>query len=398
MARRTGHQRVEIRARSIRIRFSWKGKRMNETIRVDGRVLPPTAANMNYAHRLAARLERALELGTFDLAEFFPESAHLPAKAPVDRPTFGQRADDWFISKGQLTDATRDQYKNGVALWKRLLDPDKPIEDYTFQELAKVVGGHKWRSAKSANNYLIVLRGVFEYHYAGPLSAQNPMAGVRNLSVVRKKPDPLTPDERDAILAYMGEHYDPRIAAYFQFAFYTGMRPEELIALQWGDIDFRIGIATVRRVRTFRGSEREGSKTHSIRDVDLVPQAMDALKAMRPYTFMKGVDAEVFEHPVELKPWHDERSQRDTYWKPCLRALGLRQRRAYATRHTFATVALMGGVRPAYVSEQMGHTDTRMFFEVYARWINGVDKGLQRKLMAEAFSTTPPRRAEESIM
>ena len=94
-----------------------------------------------------------------------------------------------------------------------------------------------------------------------------------------------------------------------------------------------------------------------------------------------------------------ERSQRDTYWKPALRKLGVRQRRAYATRHTFATVALMGGVRPAYVAEQMGHTSTRMFFEVYARWINGADKGLQRSLMVEAFSaTSPPRKAGESIM
>jgi integrase len=77
----------------------------------------------------------------------------------------------------------------------------------------------------------------------------------------------------------------------------------------------------------------------------------------------------------------------------------IRQRRAYATRHTFATVALMGGVRPAYVAEQMGHTSTRMFFEVYARWINGADKGLQRSMMAQAFSgNKPPSRSAESIM
>ena len=39
------------------------------------------------------------------------------------------------------------------------------------------------------------------------------------------------------------------------------------------------------------------------------------------------------------------RGQRDTYWKPSLRRCGIRQRRAYCTRHTYATVALMGGVR-----------------------------------------------------
>ncbi len=184
--------------------------------------------------------------------------------------------------------------------------------------------------------------------------------------------------------------------AYFTFAFYTGMRPEELIALQWGDIDWRAGIIRVARVRTFKGSEREGSKTGDGRDVDLLDPAIDALKTMKAYTFLKNED--IFERPAwapgakggkptEAGPWHDERSQRDTFWKPTLKRLGIRQRRAYVTRHTFATVALMGGVNAAYVARQMGHSSTKMFFETYARWIDGADKGLMRAMMASAFGT-----------
>ena len=86
----------------------------------------------------------------------------------------------------------------------------------------------------------------------------------------------------------MAKHYDPRVVAYFTVAFYTGMRPEELIALRWEDIDWRHAIARVQRVRTSRGSERDGSKTHAERDVDLVPEVIAALKAMKPFTYLEA--------------------------------------------------------------------------------------------------------------
>lgn len=354
---------------------------------MNGQVVTPTASNLKLAHRVSAEVQRRLALGTFDLAEFFPESPRVPQVAGEGPVSFGTTADDWYASKGQLTEATRDQYSTSLRLWKRLLGVDAPMADITYQTLAKVVGGHAWASGKSANNHLSVLRGIFGFFYAGPQAAQNPIVGIASLPVVRKKPDPLSRQERDLVLADMAKHYDPRVWAYFTFCFFTGMRPEEVIALRWGDIDFRSGIAHVCRVRTFKGSEREGSKTHTERDVDLLQPAMDALQAMKTFTYMKGADADIFEHPVLRRPWHDERSQRDTYWKPCLRRLGLRQRRAYCTRHTYATVALMGGVKPGYVAAQMGHSSTRMFFETYARWINDADKSVNRQAMELAHAS-----------
>lgn len=74
-----------------------------------------------------------------------------------------------------------------------------------------------------------------------------------------------------------------------------------------------------------------------------------------------------------------ERSQRDHYWKPALKALGIRYRRAYCARHTYATVALMGGVNPAYIARQLGHENAKMVFEKYAKWIVGADKGAARR-------------------
>jgi integrase len=239
------------------------------------------------------------------------------------------------------------------------------------------------------NNYMIPLRGVFAMEFRGPKALENPLADITNRRVVKKLPDPLTIAERDAILGSMRKRYDIRVWAYFAFAFFTGMRPEEIIALRWEDIDWNAATARVQRVRTFMGSEREGSKTHTVRDVDLVPPALDALKAMKPYTAMKrdteGREVDIFENPVTGRPWHDERSQREHYWIPTLKLLGVRRRRPYCTRHTYCTVALMRGIKPGYIAAQAGHS-VKMLLDTYARWIPENDGGSERQRLAAAMT------------
>lgn len=380
---------VEVRDTSIRIWFAYEGQEYKERLTVNGKSLKPTPANLKYANNVAAEIKKRIALGNFDLTEFFPDSPRAQQRASN---SFGALADMWLQSKGQLADATKDQYANAVIMWKELLGERTPIEKLTDKLLAAKIGGHAWASPKSANNYLIVLRGIFAFEYTGRRAADNPTIGIKNLTVVKKLPDPLTTDERDKILAGMRERYDVRVWAYFAFAFYTGMRPEEIIALRWSDIDFAHHTARVQRVRTFRGSERDGSKTHSERDVDLVSAAIEALNAMKAHTYLKRSEGDedqsqdVFENPVTGKAWHDERSQRDHYWTPTLKRLGIRHRRAYNTRHTYATTALMAGVNPAYIARQMGHANSKMLFEKYSRWIDGADKGVQRAALESAMS------------
>jgi integrase len=377
---------VEARPTSIRVQFVLDGETCRETLRVNGAPLKPTPANLKYAARVIHDVRARITSGTFDYAEFFPDSARA---RPAAATTFADVADAWLKSKGQLEAATKDQYANAVAMWKRLFESAKmaslPFSSITYQQLAALTGGTAWRSAKSCNNYLIPLRGVFAFAYHGPRAASNPMLGILNMRAVKKLPDPLTVDERDRILWDLGR-YDPSVGAYFRFAFYTGMRPEEIIALRWGDIDWARRTARVQRVRTFRGSEREGSKTHAERDVDLCYEALAAIDTMKAVTFLKRGD--VFENPHTGEPWHDERAQRDTYWAPALKRLGIRSRRPYATRHTYATALLMSGVPPAYIAAQLGHANTKMLFDRYARWLPEADSGNARAAAEAAMKRT----------
>lgn len=384
---------VELRDKSIRVGFMLDGEWVRETLKI-----PPTPRNEQYAIKLVDSINKRIQAGTFDYAEFFPNSKRSP-KTPKNQ-TFGQMCTMWLQTKGQLAQKTRDQYRNALEVWKGLLGADTPIGKLTHGTVAAKVGDTPWKSAKLLNNYLICLRGVFTL--AGrELKLDNPMEGIENSKHQAPPPDPLSHEEMELVLRDLGKHYDRRVWAYFEFAFLTGMRPEELIALKWQDVDSNHGTIRVERAKT--AGKVKPLKTYQTRDIDLVERAVAALAVMKAWTLMSE-DGFIFQNPVTGKPWHDERSQRDHYWKPALRRQGVRWRKAYNTRHTYATNALASGVNPSYVSRQMGHKSAKMLFQVYSKWIDGADRGREKaKLEAmlrgdispELPQKAPPKASSE---
>lgn len=171
------------------------------------------------------------------------------------------------------------------------------------------------------------------------------------------------------------------------------MRPEELIALRWSDLDFANRTIRVERAKTFKGRFKD-LKTSVSRDVDLVDRAMGTLAVMKGFRQV-GL-CEIFMNPHTGKAWHDERSQRDHCWRPTLKALGIRERRAYQTRHTYATTALMAGVNPAYIARQLGHANAKMLFTVYAKWIDAADRGREKAKMEEMLRVTASAKPTDS--
>ena len=121
--------------------------------------------------------------------------------------------------------------------------------------------------------------------------------------------------------------------------------------------------------------------------------ALTALKRQKAHTYLRN--DYVFYNPVTNAPYTEERPLRRAYWNPTLKALGLRERSFYQTRHTYATLNLMAGANPMWVSKQMGHANMQMLLSVYAKWIDGADKSKERTKFDTLFSETatiaPPK-------
>jgi integrase len=357
---------LEVRSGSIRIVFYWRNRRCRETLKLE-----PSKANLTYAARLRGEILRKIELGTFDYAEYFPDSDLARASVKAATPTFRSLATTW-LAAADLQKSTREGYEKSLKKYIYTPIGDKPIDQVTHLMLTELLGAIK-ASKKTRNNTLIPIRRVFDLAFTDGLIPANHAARLRYARHQLPEPDPFSPDEVDAILARIKQRYGTEVENWFGLGFFAGMRTSEQLALRWPDVDFKNNVILVKRARV-RHEEKE-TKTAKARYHELSARARVFIERHRAHTQLKG-DA-VFLDPVTGNLYNDDKPPRERYWRPTLAALGLRYREPYQMRHTYATMAIMAGASPIYVARQMGNSP-RIVFKHYARWIESADRGRER--------------------
>lgn len=60
----------------------------------------------------------------------------------------------------------------------------------------------------------------------------------------------------------------------------------------------------------------------------------------------------------------------NTKWAAIQKRSGIRPRRPYQTRHTYACWCLTARGNLAFIAKQMGHKDFSMLVQVYAKWMD----------------------------
>lgn len=363
----------------IRVRFTWRGQSCSETLQ-----LAPTAANIKAAQRLMARVFQEIELGIFDYQATFPDSKTV-------------EAEDGFLSLARAwletvvcEKSTMEGYESAIEnIWGPAFG-DRRIGAIKPSEIKKIIAHRsKEVSGKTVNNNLIPLRGVFAAALDDDLIDRDPLERIHGLKHQMPLPDPFDSEERERILAYLCDHYDSQVWNWYEFAFGTGMRPSEQIVVQWRDVDWKRRTIRVQRARV-RAVEK-ATKTGKVRDIDLTDRMVDVLQRQKPYSFLRGLESPIFINPVTKTPWPDVQDQRKLYFHPALRALGIRSRDAYQTRHTYATTALMAGVNPAYIARQLGHQNAAMLFKHYSKWIDGADHGREAEKLNALYNQSTLR-------
>ncbi|WP_371915599.1 tyrosine-type recombinase/integrase [Pseudomonas sp. PA1(2017)] len=159
----------------------------------------------------------------------------------------------------------------------------------------------------------------------------------------------------------------------------------EALELRWEDINWGQRSAHVRRTVAL-GQEEERTKTGHERFVLLNQRALRALWFAKAYADRRllGIGRIKSTHyifpPSKGQEYVRLTSDIHYKWRPTLNDLGIRYRRPYNCRHTYATICLMTDMKPAFIAQQLGHS-VQMLLSTYARRINSTsDWGEMSKL------------------
>jgi len=293
--------------------------------------IPPTPRNIAYAKNLRGKILADIAKGVFDYYTYFPQSkkAVLLAKQPGALETVLSKLQAWLAAiKPSIERSTYISYERSI---KNILGPafgKEMLRDLSRGKIRTWIA-EQTTSAKRINNVLTPLRQMLAEALQDGLITVDPMHGI---SVKRKGPrdddiDPFSPDEVAAIVA----ECEGQFQNFVRFAFWTGMRTSELIALRWQDVDWNRNVVFVRQALV--SGELKGPKTLAgRREIKLLSPALEALKTQRAFTQLRG--SFVFHDPRTNEGWAGDKPIREWHWRPALARAKVRYRYPYQTRHT----------------------------------------------------------------
>ncbi len=206
-----------------------------------------------------------------------------------------------------------------------------------------------------------------------------------------RKIDPLTREEITVLLKTAKEKLTLNYPLLLCAA-RTGLRAGEVVALQWGDIDFNGRFIEVRR--NMSKGKLSSPKNHKTRRVDMrlqLTNTLDELLAKRKAEALKReygkhqkdrrndneVLSEVMDGFVfttsEGKPLDPNNMRRQIFYR-ALDLAELRRVRFHDLRHTFTSLLIQQGESLAYIKDQMGHYSIQMTIDTYGHLVPGTNR------------------------
>ena len=372
--------------------------------------------NRENARKVRDQLDRivvAVKAGTFRFAEVFPKSNNLEYFTEKERLLFGEDRtpgevlgkdyiSEWYAllkNSGRVTERTLWGYKSQIDLYLKPFFGNLTFADLnanTFDRFIAWARKQRYRkksvSNPTLNKCLSLLKGIcksaaIEYGWG---AGYNPFFGYKKLPQgdPYENIHPFSIEEQQRLVAVLPEHWKP----YFRFAFCSGLRQGEQIAIKPEDIDWAKRLLHIRRARTRdeTGKPLEGptKNRYSRRTIKLIPVMHETLEAQK--NIYDRFKVEYFFCSPAGTPVNRS-NLRNRVWIPALKSAGLEIRDLKQTRHSFATVALSCGESPLWIAKVMGHRNTEMIIKVYGKYIENAGVSKDGTLLNQLYQKSKSR-------
>lgn len=319
----------------------------------------------------------------------YKEALQRKARPPVKRYTLHQWHKQWVsVYKYEVRDSTRLQY--GIVYDKHI---DPVLGTYNLEDITTLVVKKLLNDLQSAgysfevrNKVRIVLLDMFDKAILDDIVIKNPVRGLKLKRDPKKEPRVLSKEEQiDFFDACKGTFYEEA----FTVAVLTGLRPGELFALRWQDIDLPARTIHVTRTLLYQkleGDTRKEFHVHppktptSLRDVKFDERCALALKSqfrkknnvalktsaaplpgledlLFVTTFNTPLNSQIFKDAIDsvVRTINLSRSDIDIF-EPFS---------GHCFRHTYATRCFEAGVDEKVVQKQLGHASLQMTKDLY---------------------------------
>jgi len=275
--------------------------------------------------------------------------------------TFREAAKDYLEERSDKKQSTLEQYRSILKVYLLPAFGKMPLSSITESRIRKfqsnLVGK---RSERRINSIVQLLRSILGQAFRDGEISRDPSLSVKRLDEPKASIDPFSEEELKIALEAVDAHYRP----FFITQMYTGARPNELIALRWSDIDWHNKTISITKGRV-RGKEGPPKTPSSIREVPIVSPVEDALTDLKQRS-VASLDAYVFT-TKRGQPIH---KHTDRVWSRALKKCGMRHRRSYQLRHTFATQCIIKGFPLPFIAKVLGHSTIDTLIRHYAGWID----------------------------
>lgn len=367
---------VDIRPNGIRVQ---KSSGMDDT-----------PENRNILQEWVDRQQRRVKDGTFEFAEAFPnapekeKATHAALENRVYKPdsariVFEDYLDKWISKNLQdFPQGRQKDYSDIIEYRVRPFFKDKTFGQITGVTLKDFIKTLVWLkgpkmgcllSASRVSNILIVLRAIWydaveEYQWEKPDPFQFIKQHLRrDLKIRPQKPEPkvFRFDEWQKVIDCIHPYHQP----VAEFMVMTGTIGSEVAGLKKTAVkENRIYIEN----SIVRGHEKEQLKTdyrkRSIPITKAVSKILDSVweRSGSEYIFTTKGDRHF-----------DVDSFRKNAWTTSLKKADVEYRVPYSTRHTFAAWCLTLKMDPNKLVNLMGHGSKKMVYEVYGRYVEGLE-------------------------
>lgn len=375
---------------SLRIQFRLPGDK-NSTRKSLG--LPITDNNIELAQARLGAIKIDIASGFYDLDNNAFWRKHFPndTKHVVEKKTVSDYIDHYLkIRDGELSYSSMCKFKS-LRTWltkHNLINKD--ITELTYLDIETIIKTSLSKLKQSTvDDYTTTFKKVIQEAVIDGLIKISPFVNVRRIKIDSMESDqetvyPFSQDELNRLLEVV---HVKQTKDMIEFLAWSGMRPGEMKALAWEDVDLVNGIAHVKYNLTREGKLKPPKTSSGVRKIELMPTALAVLKRQRAKTFMLPSIVETIHYKLnrtkhvtrrrifvsrENKPFiRPELSTVQGSWAGWLRKAKLIHREPYQLRHTFASQMLMIGADPIWLASQLGHSDWGMIRKVYGKWIPG---------------------------